>query len=105
MAAPVSSITRLNIALVRTDPPGLAIRVEGEVAARGWSGFALDHPIYIAPPPDGIYEAEMTGVPPPGAARPAAVRFSHHEIWAPVPDDFTGLRVRAATNEMVAILD
>lgn len=105
MAALVASITRLNIALVRTDPPGLAILVEGEVAGRGWRGFALDHPIYIALPPDGVYEADMTAVPPAGRARRAAIAFSHHELWSPVPADLTGLRVRAATNEMVAMLD
>ena len=105
MAAPVSSITRLNIALVGSDPPGLAIRVEGEVPALGWRGFTLDHPIYIARPPDGVYEAEMIGEPPAGRAGRAAVPFSHHEIWVPVPADLTGLRVRAATNDMVAMLD
>ena len=75
MAQPVHSITRLNIAVVKTNPLGLAIEVDGEVGTPGWSGFALSHYEYVVPPPDGIYEADMVGVPPGGNVISASRRF------------------------------
>ena len=102
MTALVSAVRRLGIAIVATDPPGLAITVEGEVGAPGWTGFALDHYIYIARPPDGIYEADMVGVPPAGDAIPAVTPFRHDETWAPFPADLQGLRVHAARNSATA---
>lgn len=100
----VATITGLTIAVAGTDPPGLAIRVEGTAPTPGWTDFALEHPIYIALPADGIYEARMTGVPPDGPQPVRAVAFCHDETWVPFPADLKGLRVCSASNPITAML-
>jgi len=105
MTAPVHAITRLNIAVVKTNPLGLATTVEGEVGTPGWSGFALDHRIYIVPPPDGIYEADMVGVPPGGGVADVVTPFFYDETWAPFPADLKGLKVYSATNDLIVALE
>lgn len=104
MTALVSSIAGLAIAIIETEPAGLVIEIEGRVATPGWRRFALAHEIYIAPPADGIYEADMVGLPPAGDLVQLAMPFRHEEIWAPFPADLRGLKVRSATNVMVAML-
>lgn len=105
MTSPVLSITELNIAVVKTDPLGLAIEVEGQVGTPGWTGFALAHRVYIVPPPDGIYEADMVGEPPSGTVIQVVTPFSYDEIWAPVPADLKGLKVHSATNCLTAAIE
>jgi hypothetical protein len=105
MTTPVYTVTRLNITVVKTKPPGLAISVEGEVGTPGWTGFALDHRIYIAPPADGIYEADMVGVPPGGNVIQVVTPFCYDETWAPFPADLKGLKVYSATNAVTVALE
>lgn len=105
MTTPVLSITSLDITVVKTNPLGLAIEVEGEVGTPGWSGFALEHRIYIAPPADGIYEADMVGVPPSGNVNQVVTPFCYDETWAPFPADLKGLKVYSATNDRTVALE
>lgn len=105
MTSPVYSITSLTIAVVKTNPLGLAITVEGEVGTPGWTGFALDHRIYIAPPPDGIYEADMVGMPPGGGVADVVTPFCYEETWAPFPASLKGLKVYSATNAVTVALE
>ena len=104
MTARVYSIDSVNLAIVKTNPPGLQVHVEGEVASSGWSGFALQYFVYVVPPADGIYEADMVGEPPDGPSLPALTPFSHDETRTPFPDDLKGLKVHSATNSMTAML-
>jgi hypothetical protein len=105
MSTSVHSITGLNLTIVKTDPLGLAITVEGEVGTPGWTGFALDHRIYIAPPADGIYEADMVGVPPAGNVIQVVTPFCYDETWKPFPADLKGLKVYSATNDITVALE
>jgi hypothetical protein len=105
MTNPVLLVSKIEISIIKTNPPGLATRVEGEVGSPGWTGFALDHPIYIAPPPDGIYEAEMVGDPPDAVTAQVKTPFCFEENWVPFPADLKGLRVCCATNSVTAMLE
>lgn len=104
MTARVHGIRSATIAIVKTNPPGLDIHVEGDVTSSGWSGFALQYFVYITPPADGIYEADMVGEPPAGISLPAITPFSHNEVRTPFPDDLKGLKVYSATNCLTAML-
>lgn len=104
MTARVYRITSVNITIVKTNPPGLDIHVEGEVPTTGWSGFALQYFVYVTPPADGIYEADMVGEPPSGIANPVITPFTHDETRTPFPDDLKGLKVYSATNSVTAQL-
>lgn len=104
MTARVYSIDRVDIAIVKTNPLGLQVHVEGQVASSGWSGFALQYFVYIVPPADGIYEADMVGEPPDDISRPVLTPFSHRETRMPFPDDLKGLKVYSATNSVTALL-
>lgn len=100
MAQPVYSITHLSTATLESDPPILAIQIKGETSTPGWSGFKLIHRVYVTPPADGIYEADLVGMPPGGFVPQMIAPFAHAEFWKPFPDDLTGLKVYAATNSM-----
>jgi len=105
MTQRVYSVSGLNIQIVKTNPLGLAIQVEGEVSTPGWTGFALSHYVYVNPPADGIYEADMMGVPPSGNVIQVITPFCHDETWAPFPEEhLKGLKVYSATNSVTAML-
>jgi hypothetical protein len=99
------AVSGLDLSIVKTDPLGLAIAVEGEVGTPEWSGFALAHRIYIAPPADGIYEADMVGVPPSGNVIQVVTSLGYDETWAPFPADLNGLKVYSATNAITVALE
>jgi hypothetical protein len=85
MTTPVHSVTRLDIAVVKTNPLGLQIEVEGNVGTPGWTGFALSHYLYVVPPADGIYEADMVGVPPSDNVLRSSRRFAIAKSGSPSP--------------------
>ena len=101
----VYSVSKLDISIVKTNPPGLAINVEGEVRTSGWTGFALNHYVYVNPPADGIYEADMVAVPPGGIVLQVITPFAHDETWPAFPaEHLKGFRVYSATNSVTTML-
>lgn len=105
MASNVYSVTRVNIEIAESEPPMLSIHVEGEASTSGWSGFRLEHYVYIQPPPDGIYEADLVGVPPGGIVLQVITPFGFDTTWPNFPrEHFKGLRVHAATNSVTTML-
>ena len=104
MTARVYEIIGLDISVVKTNPPGLAVHVEGEVPTTGWSGFALQYFVYVTPPADGIYEADMVGEPSNDSSLPVLTPFTYDTTRTPFPDDLKGLKVYSATNSITAML-
>jgi len=104
MPARVYSIDRLDISVVKTNALGLQVHVGGEVTSTGWSNFALQYFVYVTPPSDGIYEADVVGDPPSGISLPVLTPFTHEETRSPFPDDLKGLKVHSATNCVTAML-
>lgn len=102
----VYSISALSIQVVKTDPPGLSVHVEGDVSTPGWSEFALQHYVYVQPPPDGIYEADVVGAPPEGPTPDVITPFFHSETWIRFPQEhLKGLRVHSGTNSVTTMLE
>ena len=64
MPTRVYCIDSVDLAVVKTNPLGLQVDVGGKVTSTGWRGLALQYFVYIMPPADGIYEADMVGEPP-----------------------------------------
>ena len=62
----VREVISANLTIMRTHPPSLSISVEGNTATPGYTGFHLSHYVYITPPADGIYDADMVATPPTG---------------------------------------
>jgi hypothetical protein len=104
MTARVYSIDGLNVSIVKTYPPGLQVHVEGQVSSSEWAKLSLHYFIYITPPADGIYEADMVGEPPADLSVPTLSPFSHDEMRTPLPEDLKGLKVYSATNSVTAKL-
>jgi hypothetical protein len=101
----VLSISSLRLDLLRTSLLDLAIHVEGEADTPGWNAFALHHHIYVRPPLDGIYEAEMVGVRPDAPPSRMPVKFTFDATWAGFPiQHLLGLRVHSATNSLTVAL-
>ena len=101
----VRSVAKVEIRADKVDPPNLHIHVEGDVRTSGWSGFALSHKVYVDPPADGIFEADMVAVPPDGISSPVITPFAFDDVWAAYPaEHLKGLRVHSATNQLTAML-
>lgn len=77
----VYEITHVRLTVLRTNPPSLSIAVEGNLSTPGYTDFALSHWVYIDPPADGIYDANMVAAPPTGIVQQVITPFSYQEIW------------------------
>ena len=104
MPARVYSIDSVDLLVTKTNPPGLQVHVQGQVASSGWSRFSLQYFVYVVPPADGIYEADLVGEPPEDISLPVLTPFSHDGTRLPFPEDLKGLKVYSATNSVSAML-
>jgi hypothetical protein len=105
MTTPVYSVTSLSLTFLESQPPKLAIHVGGKTGTPNWTGFALMHRVYITPPADGVYEADVVGVPPGGMTIEVVSPFSFSEIWGHIPADLKGFRVYSATDSVTTMLE
>lgn len=103
MKSRVYSVTSLTLLIEESMPPGLRIHVEGETVNPHWSNIELSYFVYINPPADGIYEADVIGTPSdigPDVLSPFRIDASRRLF----PDDLKGLKVYSATNSVTAML-
>ena len=61
----VDSVNKVELALLKSKPPKLSIKADGEVPTGGWSAGELVPRVYVQPPPDGIYDFDFVAEPPP----------------------------------------
>lgn len=91
--------------MLRTNPPSLSITVEGKTSTPGYTDFHLEHWVYVTPPEDGVYDADMVATPPGGNVIQVITTFEHQEEWENYPHEhLQGMRIHSATNEMVVML-
>lgn len=82
----------------------VAIHATGEVPTTGWTAIRLSPVFYIVQPADGIWDFDMIADPPAGIAGDVVLPVAASTMIE-VPAWCKGIRVRAATNKMEALID
>ena len=102
----VDSVNKVEIALLKSKPPKLSIKADGEVPTGGWSAGELVPLVYVQAPPDGIYDFDFVAEPPPPdrVVTQAFTPISAEKILEKVPKGFRGARIHAASNQIEAML-
>lgn len=108
----IYSVDTVDLAILKKNPPDLAVEASGRVTSSGWSNPRLEPFVYIVPPADGVLDCDMCATPPaPGQiVLPALMKVSadlvipdFENYWAPgVP--ITGVRVHSANNSKTTLL-
>jgi len=102
-----TQILEVDAATVAPGPSGdsLLMNATGKTATAGYYNLAFLPRINAAPPPDGIYDVDVIGYQPQGAAAQAVTPVETKGEWAPYPKArLKGVRFIAKTNEVVAML-
>ena len=106
MKAKVMSVKHVGVALTKSLPPILVVSAKGEVNSGGWSNGDLVPYVYVAPPPDGVWDFDFIAQRPSGPAVTVISSISTDQPFAAVlPKWCRGVRVHSATGAMERMLD
>jgi hypothetical protein len=84
---------------------GLILKATGKTEAAGYYNLAFLPRINAAAPADGIYDVDVIGYMPQGAAAQVVTPVETHGEWANYPKArLKGVRFNAKTNAVVAML-
>jgi hypothetical protein len=100
----VLSVEEVQLSILKSDPPQLAIFARGTVRTGGWSNPELVEIIYVTPPADGFYEYEFRATPPTGPSTDALTPIEAKTVRHSIPPELKGVRVIAETNRQEAKL-
>jgi len=100
----VYSVESVKLSVIKTLPPSLAITAHGTARTPGYTDPELVEIIYITPPADGIYDYDFVAVPPGGIVTQVLTPIDASTERRPLPPELKGVRVRSATNSVVAML-
>ncbi len=90
----------VQLALMKSNPPQLAITAYGLVRTGGWKNGTLEPRYYINPPADGIQDFDFVADPPVGPATEVVLPITAHYILTHIPAWLKGVRVHAETNKV-----
>lgn len=110
----IFSVDLVNLALIKSRPPGLVVAADGRATSSGWTGPTLVGLIHAAPPADGIQEFEFVADSPrPGTiVLPVLTRIHAEAIRTPIDianywgagQPLVGVRCIADENSKTALL-
>jgi hypothetical protein len=89
----VKTIIKVDHAIQESFPPVLVVTATGQVPTGGWSDAKLKRRDYEKPPKDGIYEYDLTAVPPDGIATQVISKVTAKDSWKDPPKDMKGIKV------------
>jgi hypothetical protein len=75
------------------DKKKLTVNAVGQVPTGGWSGAKLTPRATKEAPKDGIYEYDLTAVPPDGFATQVISKVKASHTWDNPPTDIKGVKV------------
>jgi hypothetical protein len=102
---PVMRVASASVWVIRL-PHTVRVCAKGLVNSGGWTNPQLVPVVYIQAPPNGIYDFTFTAIPPAGpATQPINVPIKAKKDWHPYPATLAGVRIRGATNSVVAHLN
>ena len=100
----IYGVTSVSLAILESQPPKLAITLAGNCNTSGWKNFGIEPRIYVVPPADGIWDADLVGDKPGGIVLEVLTPMHASAIWPTIPAELKGVRIHAATNSMTAML-
>lgn len=115
MTSTIYSVDRVDLSLIKTEPPGLLICADGRVANPGWSSPALVRHIYVTLPADGVLGFDFVATPPaPGDQTTPVLTPIRADHLIPDVDlanfwgdglPLAGVRCRAVANAKTTLLE
>jgi hypothetical protein len=96
MARVVKTILLVDYETEESNPPVLVVTAVGQVPTGGWTEAKLMRRTYKKPPADGIYEYDLTAVPPDGAATQVLSKVKATDRWKDPPRELKGFKVYGA---------
>lgn len=100
MLKKILEVQEVALAPVKNKPSKLKISATGIVPSGGWKAPLLVPYVYLAPPPDGIYDFDFIAEAPDPkqAVIKITTAISCEFTLDDVPDDLTGVRVHTSKN-------
>jgi hypothetical protein len=89
----VKAIIDVKFVYQEKKPPVLQVTARGMVPTGGWKDIRLDLAKTKTPPANGVYELNLTAVPPDGPATQALEEVKATYEWKDPPLDLKGLKV------------
>ncbi len=100
----ILKVKDIELSILKTNPPILKIKCEGEVNSSGWNNAQLIPYVYITPPADGIYEFDFVADEPNGPSSDVIGDIKAIYEWQSFPTDLNGVRVFASQNNEEELL-
>lgn len=100
----IYEVTKVSLAVLESQPPKLAITAAGNCSTSGWKNFAIEPRVYIVPPADGIWDADLVADKPVGTVLEVITPMQVEVVWPSIPAELLGVRINAASNSQVAML-
>jgi len=102
--AQILAVDAASVQLDKADG-SLTLQATGKTDMAGYYNLAFLPRINAAPPPDGVYDVDIVGYMPQGAAAQAVTPVETKGAWANYPKArLKGVRFNAKTNAVVAML-
>ena len=106
MSKQIMSVAKVDLALLKCNPPRLVINATGFVTTSGWTKGRLEPWFYIRFPADGIQDFDFVADPPEGITLMVISPITAKPVeWDNPPDALKGVRVHAQSNQVEALLD
>lgn len=95
----IYKVTNVDCDILKSNPPILKIIAEGQTRTGGWTKIRLSQYVYVDFPPDGYWEFDFLGDPPPQGGTSQITDVKTAFDWKDPPlDRLKGVKVYAETN-------
>jgi len=106
MSKHIMTVKKVDLTLLKSQPPRLVINASGFVMTSGWVNGRLEPRFYIQFPADGIQDFDFVADPPEGITLMVISPITAKPVeWDNPPAALKGVRVHAQSNKIEALLD
>ena len=97
-------VKEIQLSILKSNPPKLAITVIGVVPTSGWQNPELVEYIYVQAPPDGIYDFDFIAEPPQGTSLQVFTPITVSHVWDGKIEDIKGVRIHFSKGKIEQML-
>lgn len=101
----ILDIQEIHLSILKSNPPKLAITVNGIVPTGGWQNPELVEYVYVQPPPDGIYDFDFIAEAPQGIVTQALSPILVFHVWDGEVENIKGVRIHSSKGKKEKMLD
>ncbi len=98
-------VESVDLKILKSKPPILAIDVKGLSPTPGYTDVTLIEHVYVTPPEDGVYGFDLVGRRPSHPVPQVLAPVSTVYHWTGFHDEVRGVRVHATSNKVEALLE